>query len=221
MQKFDRLKAVLWDMDGVLIDSHYAHFLSFEKAFEKFGIDFKKQEYASMFGMANNRMVQRMTDTPLSDAMVEQIDREKDVFFRESFSSEIRIIKGVVGWLNEFRNNGIRQAVASSGSFENIRSILDSLNLLSYFGVTASGDECPPKPDPGVFLAAAQKLGVATENCLVIEDSLVGVRAAAAAGIPCLAITTSYPREQLSDACMVIDEFTEENLNRVRQTLNL
>ena len=217
MQKFDRLQAVLWDMDGVLIDSHYAHFLSFEKAFEKFGIDFKKNEYAGMFGMANHHMIQRMTDTPLTDAVIEQVDREKDVFFRESCASEIRITEGVVGWLEEFRKNGIRQAVASSGSYENMRSILDLLHLLPYFDAMTSGDECPPKPDPDVFLAAARKLGVAPENCLVVEDSLVGVRAAAAAGIPCVAITTSYPRESLMGASMVIDEFSVENLNKIKK----
>ncbi|NPV41186.1 MAG: HAD family phosphatase [Anaerolineae bacterium] len=221
MMKHDCLQVVLWDMDGVLIDSHYAHFLSFEKAFNKFGIIFKKEEYAGMFGMANNRMIQRMTDTPLTDAMIEEIDREKDIFFRESCATEVSIIKGVVGWLDEFRKDGIRQAVASSGSYENLRSILDSLHLLSYFDATASGDEYPPKPEPGVFLAAARKLGVAPENCLVIEDSLVGVQAAAAAGMSCVAITTSYPREQLTGASMVIDEFTQENLDRVRRTLNL
>jgi hypothetical protein len=104
MMKHDCLQAVLWDMDGVLIDSHYAHFLSFEKAFDKFGINFKEEEYAGMFGMANNRMIQRMTDTPLSDAMIEEIDREKDIFFRESCASEVRIIKGLsVGWTNSGR----------------------------------------------------------------------------------------------------------------------
>jgi beta-phosphoglucomutase len=216
MLKYDRLQAVLWDMDGVLIDSHYAHFLSFEKAFEKFGIDFKKKEYASMFGMANNHMIQRMTDTPLTDTVIKQIDREKDVFFRESFASEIRIIQGVVGWLEEFRKNGIRQAVASSGSYENMRSILDSLHLLSYFDAMSSGDECPPKPAPGVFLAAARKLDVSPDHCLVIEDSLVGVKAAAAAGIPCVAITTSYPAEQLAGAGIVIDQFTQENLTLIQ-----
>jgi beta-phosphoglucomutase len=216
MKKHDCLQAVLWDMDGVLIDSRYAHFLSFKKAFEKFGIDFKEEEYAGMFGMANNHMIQRMTDTHLTDALIEQIDREKDVFFRESCSSEIHMIKGVVGWLDAFKKDGIRQAVASSGSYENLRSILDSLHLLTYFDATASGDEYPPKPEPGVFLAAARKLGVAPENCLVIEDSLVGVRAAAAAGMSCVAITTSYPREQLTGASMVIDDFSEENFSRIK-----
>ncbi len=207
-------------MDGVLIDSHYAHFLSFEQAFEKFGIDFKKDEYSKMFGMPNDRMIQRMTDTPLDSSKITAIDREKDLRFREIFTSQAHLMNGVESWLIDFRENGIRQAVASSGSRENIRSVLEALNIRFYFDATTSGDECPGKPDPAVFLTAARKLGVAPDDCLVIEDSLVGIKAAAAAGIPCVAITTSYPAEQLAGASMVIDQFTKENLDRVGELLS-
>jgi len=220
MEKFDRLQAVLWDMDGVLIDSRAAHYNAFLEAFEKYGVDVKSEEYHDVFGMPNDQIIQLMTGGSLAPELVAEIDREKDVCFRDIFASQAKLTEGVQEWLGEFKNNGIRQAVASSGSRENIRSVLEALQIQSYFSAIASGDECPGKPDPAVFLAAARKLNVEAHHCLVIEDSLVGVQAASAAGIRCVAITTSYPRELLSGASMVIEEFSESNLKLIQNEFN-
>ncbi len=216
MGKYGHLGAVLWDMDGVLVNTRAAHFMAFDQVFRDFGIEIKNDGYQNLFGMTNQQIILTLTNGDLEPALVSRLDREKDVRFRQVVAAQAMLTVGVVEWLKEFKQSQIRQAVASSGSRDNIHAILDAMQIRPFFDAIASGDECASKPDPAVFLAAAKELKVEPEDCLVIEDSLVGVQAAVAAGMKCVAITTSYPRERLSLASTVIDEFDADSLNLAR-----
>jgi HAD superfamily hydrolase (TIGR01509 family) len=215
--KFGNLEAVLWDMDGVLIDSRAAHFAAFRKVFEKYNVAVTNTDFAGAFGMTNEQTVQLITGGNLDPEFVQKLSLEKDVYFREMIASRAILIDGVESWLAEFKRNGVRQAVASSGSTENIRLILKTLRLGDYFEATSSGEDCASKPDPIVFLRAAQDLNIIPAHCLVIEDAVVGVQAAVSAGMQCVAITTSHKREELSEAGLVIDRFTDDNLRLVSE----
>jgi beta-phosphoglucomutase len=119
------------------------------------------------------------------------------------------LIPGVVDWLSTAKARGISQAIASSGPLENIETMMSSFGLTEYFDRFVSGADLPAKPEPDVFLAAARELQRKPDECLVIEDSLPGVKAAVNAGMKCLAVTTTNPREMLTIADMAIDDFTQ------------
>jgi HAD superfamily hydrolase (TIGR01509 family) len=142
------------------------------------------------------------------------------LLFREAIKENAEYLPWVEYWLNEFKQSGIKQAIASSGSQENIDAVLDTLGTRLYLDEIVSGKDLPSKPDPAVFLKAARQLSVEPKNCLVIEDAIAGVAGAKAAGMKCLAVTTTNYPEDLSDADMILKNLellTESMLNALFQ----
>lgn len=121
----------------------------------------------------------------------------------------------MVDWLGRFTRAGFPQAVASSAPQENIDAIMEGLHLTASFDALVSGSALPGKPDPATFLLAAKRLGMRPEDCLVIEDAKVGVQAAKAGGMKCVAVCTTLPASDLREADMVVerlDDLTPEAL---------
>jgi beta-phosphoglucomutase-like phosphatase (HAD superfamily) len=119
--------------------------------------------------------------------------------------------------MEAFRQNGVRQALASSGSPGNINVVLTALAVETYFDEVISGDGLPSKPDPLIFIKAADHLGIIPLNCLVIEDAAAGVQAAKAAGMKCIAVTTTNHAEKLADADVVLDNLAELMTDHIRR----
>lgn len=215
MAKFGNLKAVIWDMDGVIIDSHRCHFYSWEKICEKYGWKYSEDIFFRTFGMTNDKVILNITDGEIDTSAIPKITAEKDEIFCKVVAEQAKFINGVQFWLNEFKTNGIKQALASSGSWQNINTIMDALKIRSFFDALISGEDSVSKPDPAVFLLAAKEVRVAPVNCLVIEDAIAGVQAAVAAEMKCLALTTSNPASRLPPADLVLPDpsyLTEEML---------
>jgi len=196
-------------MDGVLLDSRSAHYKAMREIFKKYKITVSEERMWRTFGMTNQQVIQLMADQPISKELTDQIGREKDILFQRIIKDQAVFLPGVKKWLEVFKQNGIRQALASSGSKGNIKSILTALIAEKYFDKIISGDGLPSKPDPFVFLKAADCLGILPLNCLVIEDAVVGVQAAKTAGMKCVAVTTNNPAEKLKDADVVLSNLTE------------
>ena len=204
MEQFGNLQAVLWDMDGVLLDSQAAHLIAFRKVLAKYDFQVLDSVFKPTFGMTNEQVIRHVSGKRFTDEEVETICQEKDEQFRVVIAKEAVFMDGVEQWLTEFKKNGVRQALASSGSQENIYTILNALKARPYFDAVVSGEDCASKPDPAVFLRAASQLDVDPSACLVIEDSIAGIQAAAAAGMKCLAVTTTYPLEKLPHTDLVL-----------------
>ena len=177
MEQFGNLRAVLWDMDGVLLDSQAAHFIAFREVLAKYDFQVLDSVFKPTFGMTNEQVIRHVSGKRFTDEEVETICREKDKQFRVVIAKEAVFMAGVEHWLTEFKKNGVRQALASSGSRENIYTILDALKARPYFDAVVSGEDCASKPDPAVFLRAANQLAVDPSTCLVIEDSIAGIQA--------------------------------------------
>ncbi len=209
MIDFQRLQAVIWDMDGVLVDSEPTHRETWEATFKKFNMPVYPERLQRSFGMTSETVVEIMADVPLSTQKIAEICSEKMRLFQKAIIAEAEIFQGVRGWLDSFKQNGVCQALASSGTPENIALILGKLEIENYFDVIVSGKDLPSKPEPTIFLKAADKLGVNPPQCLVIEDSVAGVKAAKAAGMHCLAVTTSSPASALSEADLVLENLTQ------------
>lgn len=202
------MEAVIWDMDGVLIDSRQTHIQAFRTIMEKYGWEFDEEILSKTFGMSNEGTINLVTGNTLDKKEVSRLSIEKDEYFCELIIHQAHFLPGAEEWLKQFDKDGISQALASSGSRKNIGTILDALDARHFFGAVISGDDKVGKPDPYVFLQAAKELGVTPERCLVIEDSGPGLMAAEAAGMKIVAVTTTNPPQRLKKADLILPYLT-------------
>ncbi|MDO8578113.1 MAG: HAD family phosphatase [Dehalococcoidales bacterium] len=206
--------AVLWDMDGVIVDTAPFHFKAWQQTFAKLGVKYAMAEFKESFGRRNEAIIPEILGKPVSPEEIAAIAREKEALFRRLARGKIKPFPGAVELLQRLSKSKIKMALVSSTPPRNIDSVLESLEIKGVFQTIISGaDVSKGKPDPECFLLAASRLGVKPENCVVIEDSTAGVSAAKSAGMKCIAITNTRPRNQLKKADLVID--TLENIDIV------
>ncbi|MBC7236459.1 MAG: HAD family phosphatase [Chloroflexi bacterium] len=200
------LKAIIWDMDGVLADSGDAHYLAWQMLLRETGQQITRQQFDDTFGMANSLLVRHWFGDTLSPETSRALALRKEEIFRQLVAEHVRILPGVEQWLERFRRRGYRQAVASSGEMANVVAVIHALGLGNYFDALLSGAFLPhSKPDPALFLQTAAALGATPGECLVLEDGLPGIEAARRAGMPCIALTTTHPAEKLASADLILD----------------
>ncbi|RPI29572.1 MAG: HAD family phosphatase [Chloroflexota bacterium] len=193
-------RAVLWDMDGVLVDTGEAHYQAWVKVLAGEGIPFDRDIFRQTFGMNNQGMLSFLLGHPPDPHDLKRIGDLKESIFRQAIRGEVQLLPGARKWLERLKAAGWRQALASSAPQENIDSLVDELDIRPYFTVLLSATALPGKPDPAVFLEAARQVGVTPGACTVIEDSIPGVEAARRAGMRCIAVTTTNPYPVLVDA---------------------
>jgi beta-phosphoglucomutase family hydrolase len=204
--KISDLKAVIWDMDGVIADTASLHFRSWQIAFAKRGVTFTEEDFKHHFGQRNDAIIRSQLGMATPDSEIEPIARDKEEYFRQDAKGKLAPFEGVVDLLNNIRGHGFLCAVASSAPLENIQLILSELGIEKYFQTVVYGKEVMEgKPSPQVFFKAAERLGVEAHNCIVIEDAVVGVTAAKKAGMSCIAVTNTHPTGKLIEADMVVE----------------
>jgi beta-phosphoglucomutase len=183
-------RAVLWDLDGTILDSREAHWLAWRTYTEGLGKPVSYQFFNDTFGFRNEVILRLHLGEDLTGAQVERMAHEKETLYRQALrQGRIEALPGVREWLAAFRAAGWRQALASMAPRDNIAVTLEGLDIGDLFdAIVASEDVRQGKPDPEVFLRAAEMVGVAPARCVVIEDSPQGVEAAGRAGIRCIAV---------------------------------
>ena len=194
---------VLWDLDGVLVDTGEAHYLSWAKALDAHQIPFTREQFRATFGMNNAGILQLLLGPAFTPEALEVIGDEKEHYFRESIRGRVQLLPGVLEWLARLQTQGLRQAIASSAPPANIETIVAELDLHTYFDAVVSGAGLPGKPDPATFLLAAEKINCPPPRCLVVEDAIPGVAAAKRAGMKCIAVTTTNPASVLHEADLI------------------
>ena len=203
-------------MDGVLADTSQLHFETWERILTEQGIPFDRQKFHLIYGLKNQDLLPFLTNKPLDPDWIEWIAGQKELAFRQALHGQLYPLPGVLTWLETFNRWGYRQAVASSAPPENVETLVDELGIRRYFDALVTPGDLPGKPDPAVFQLAARKLGVAAQNCIVIEDSIPGIEAACQAGMRCIAVTTTNPPEALTRADIVVatmEELTSEQVD--------
>jgi len=199
-------KTILWDMDGVIADSNSFHFAAWQETFAKRGIEFTKEYFTKLFGTRNDFIIHSVMGEELPERDVKIMIQEKEENFRRKARGNITPFPGVVKLLNVIKNGNFKLGLVSSAPQENIDLVIGELNLEGFFDCIVFGQEVSEsKPSPQIYLLAAEKLEVAPKDCVVIEDSPLGVKGAKSAGMRCLAITNTHPRQELEDADKVVD----------------
>lgn len=201
--------AVLWDLDGTLIDTGDLHYRAWARALPEFGVAFPADQFQRTFGMNNSGVLEVFLGRPVDQELVATISERKETLFRELLHGNVRALPGAQQWLARLRGWGARQAVASSAPPANIEVMLGELDLAGYFDAIVSGYTLPSKPDPAVFLRAAEQVGVTPSNCIVMEDATAGVAAARRAGMRCIAVASTNAAEALHEADLVVERWDQ------------
>lgn len=207
--------AILWDLDGVIVDTGELHFNAWKQTLDTVGFHLTDADFARVNGMNNKRIILTLLGNKASEAEIKNLADKKESIFR-SQKEFCKLFPHVREWLEFFKTKQCKQAVASSAPQINIDLLMDQFQIKNYFDLLQSSEGMAGKPDPQLFLTVAAKLDVPQENCLVIEDSIAGIRAAKQAGMKCLALATSYPVTELKQADLVradLTKVTEQDIN--------
>jgi len=203
--------AVLWDMDGVLVDTGEFHYKSWKKTFERLNVPFDRQDFTRTFGMNNAGILEWVFKRKPTPEEVSKISEEKESLFRDLVKGKAEPLPGVLTWLKQFQAWKLKQAITSSAPPANIEFLVAELEIGEFFDEIVSGFDLPGKPDPDVFLKAANILQINPENCVVIEDAIAGVEGAKRAGMKCVAVTTTNPARDLAKADLILDRLAVMN----------
>lgn len=201
--------AVIFDMDGVLVDSYYAHFRSWLKMAEAARLHLTEADFARTFGRTSREIIAAYWsggDRRYSDAEIADLDAKKEAAYRRIIETDFPAMPGVHRLLQSLHDAGLALAMGSSGPPENADLVLDRLHARPLFATVVTGtDVTRGKPDPQVFLLAAQRLGVPPARCAVVEDAPLGIAAAQAAGMTSIGlVSTGRTRGSLSAADLVV-----------------
>lgn len=205
-------KAVIFDMDGVLIDSEPLHFESDKLTFREFGLEVTDSVLNNFVGVSNSEMWEKLRIDFDIAAPVQEILEKQAVHKMRLFSGDaLKPVEGVSELLTFLKDNNVATGLASSSPVDFIMHILGGLHITEYFKAVVSGEEVNQgKPEPDIFLKAAELLGIAPEDCIVIEDSGHGIAAAKKAGMRSIAYRNPNSGSQdLSASDYVVDSMAE------------
>lgn len=203
------LRGIVFDLDGVLVDSVPAHMAAWKRLFDEEGYHFDEHVYhAKVDGRPREDGVRAV----MVDAGEEQVlsaARRKESYFLELIDrGGLKVFDGSIVFLDACRALGYHLATASSS--RNVRQVLERAGLVEYFGAIVGGDDVQRgKPDPDIFLMAAARLGLNATCCLVVEDAALGVRAAKAGGFYCVGINRTGDDARLAGADTVVRDLGE------------
>jgi beta-phosphoglucomutase len=203
--------AAIFDMDGTLVDNNRYHFKAWKDLFEKYN---KPEVTSELFNEKLSGVpgmpIMREFFSELTEDKMQELFEEKSRNYREAFAPFAKPINGLERLVSELKDSGVKLAVATSAAVVNIDYMMGLLPIRQYFDVIIDGPRVSkPKPHPQIFLKAALDLGIDPENCVVFEDSLSGVKAANAAGMKVVGITTTHTAQELHPVDLVIADYTE------------
>jgi beta-phosphoglucomutase len=211
---------VIFDLDGVLVDSYQAHFKSWRLLYGELGFDYSETAFAADFGRTSRDILRRTLDGELSDERISALDGRKESLFRDILRQEFPAMDGAVELIDALSEDGFLLAVGSSGPPQNISLSLERLGRATKFAAVVTGmDVTRGKPDPQVFQIAAARLGVPPSSCAVVEDAVHGVEAARRAGMSSIALTGTTTREELCHAELVVDSLRQLSPAAVRRLI--
>lgn len=190
----NQTKAVIWDLDGTLINSVDHHWDAWREVMAAENITLTFEEFVADFGKRNDEILLGRIDPNMSEAEVARISLAKEEAYRRFMRAKgLVLLPGAETWLRQLKADGWRQALGTSAPQGNIDAAFDVLNIKQFFDAVMSSEQVKAgKPSPDVFLAAAARMKVLPEDCIVVEDAPAGVEAARRAGMKCVGVLTTH-----------------------------
>jgi beta-phosphoglucomutase len=212
---------VIFDMDGVLVDSYSAHLASWQALYRELGIEYGESAFAADFGRTSRDILRRTLGEQLAEERIRELDARKEALFRDLLRKSFPAMDGAVELIDALWADGFLLAVGSSGPPENIALALEKLGRARRLSAVVTGrDVTRGKPDPQVFQLAARRLGLPADRCAVVEDAVHGIEAARRGGMAGIALTGTAPREQFAAADLVVDSLRELTPAVIRRLLD-
>ena len=218
-----KLKAVIFDMDGVIIDSEPLHHKAYHAMFDEIGISVSDELYESLTGKSTINVCKQLIDrfglTRSPDEMATIKRRHFDMIFESDKTFDL--IEGVRDLIESYHENGLTLVLASSATMRTIDRVFKRFDLNEYFKAKLSGaDLKASKPHPEIFIKATAATGFTTEECVVIEDATNGIEAAKSAGIYCIGFDSEHSKNQdYSKADVVINDFKKIHFDLLKSIL--
>lgn len=214
------ITTVIFDMDGVIVDTEPVHHYAYHQHFVKLGISVSDQLYASFTGNSTRNVYQKLKDQFALAEDVEKLVDIKRALFNDAFDTkkDLCLLDGVEDLIKDLHDNGVQLILASSSAKVTIDRVFRRFDLHRYFSHIVSGEDFPrSKPDPAIFNEAARLSGQTKDRCVVIEDSTNGILAAKGAGLYCIGYDSFHSKLQdLSAADKIIRHFSELDFKTIR-----
>lgn len=215
------ITTVIFDMDGVIVDTEPVHYYAYRQHFSQLGIDVPDEMYATFTGNSTKNVYQRLKEAFTLTDEVEGLVGQKRQIFNDAFDSkeDLDLLPGVGTLIEDLHNNGFQLILASSSAKVTIERVFRRFGLHKYFTHIVSGEDFPrSKPDPAIFEKAAALSGVPKSECIVIEDSTAGVRAAKAAGLNCIGYKSDHSiLQELAEADMIVSDFASLSAEKIKR----
>jgi beta-phosphoglucomutase family hydrolase len=208
-------KAVIFDLDGTLVDNNSFHLLAWKKYLENVGIHIGEDEYRkNINGRTNKDAIEYIYKRKMTEEEAMVFTLEKEAVYREIYLPSIKPVEGLIPFLETLHELNIPMAIATSGIQVNIDFLFEHVRIRQYFKtVVNSAHITNGKPDPEIYIKTASILNIPAQNCLVFEDATVGITAAKKAGMKVIALTTTQLKEELSQADKIIENYTAATLS--------
>lgn len=200
--------AVLFDMDGVIVDSNPYHKISLKEFCSKYGFELNEEQLrAKIYGRANKEWIRNLFGD-ITNEQLKNYAQEKEAHFRQVYEAHIEPVTGIVDFIQALHEQGIPQAIGTSAPPENLEFVMKHTHLASFFPTfMTEKDVNLTKPHPEIYQELAKKLGYAPQQCVVFEDSLSGIQAGLSAECKVVGVATTHSPEELSHAHLVIRDF--------------
>ena len=207
------IEAILWDLDGVIVQSGEYHYEAYRELFGELDVPFSREQYFDeLFGIRNWAIIRTVAgERPKEE--IERLAERKEEKFRRIAKGKIEALPGAKTTIDRARAAGLKQAIVSSTPGANIEMILGELDLTEAFdAIVGEEDAEKGKPDPEGFLVAAKRVGIEPEQCVVIEDAPAGIEGGKAAGMRCIGVSTTRKPERLTQGDLVVASLGDERV---------